>query len=190
MQPTSIPARKLTYDDLLAMPDDGLRHELIDGVHYVTASPVARHQIIAGNLYFLIRLHLTRAEQGRILFAPLDIVFSMFDVVEPDLLFVSNERRQVLTERNVQGSPDLVVEILSPSTARRDEGVKLELYGRQQVREYWVVDPDSNTIRVYRRRDADLTLVDELHEPDAALSSPLLPGLALPLRKIFESDAP
>jgi Uma2 family endonuclease len=186
MQPAATPARKLTYDDLLAIPEDGKRHELIDGVHHVTASPVPQHQIILGNLYFLIRQHLDANPVGRAYLSPLDIVFSMFDVVEPDLVYVSSERGQIVTAKHVHGSPDLLVEILSRSTAARDEGIKLELYDRYDVREYWVLDPEQAVIRVYRRPAGRLVLVEELAGSDAALTSLLLPGLTLPLAKIFE----
>jgi Uma2 family endonuclease len=114
------------------------------------------------------------------------VVFSNFDVVEPDLLFVSTERAEVLTERNVQGAPDLVVEVGSPSTRRRDEQTKLQLYERCGVQEYWVVDPDLDAVKVYRlvegryQRAAELTLAAQ-----GVLTSPLIPGLALSLADIF-----
>ncbi len=128
--------RKLTYQDFVEFPDDGKLHELIDGVHYVTPSPVRPHQRLVGNLYFLVRLHLERHGGGEVLLSPFDVVFTPFDIVEPDLLYVSDARRRILTEKNVQGSPDLVVEVASPSTRRRDEGVKLKLYDRSEVVEY------------------------------------------------------
>ena len=118
--------------------------------------------------------------------APFDVVFSDFDVVEPDLLFVSRERAEVLTEKNVQGAPDLVVEVGSPATRRRDEKTKLQLYERFGVQEYWVVDPDLDAIKVYRlvegryQRAAELTLA--AHD---VLSTPLMPGLELSLADIF-----
>ena len=177
---------KLTYDDFVHFPDDGKRHELIDGEHYVTPSPNTRHQTIVRELVVLIGTHLKRHPAGKIFTAPLDVVFSDFDVVEPDLLFVSSDRAQVLTEKNVQGAPDLVVEIGSPATRRRDEKTKLQLYERFGVQEYWVVDPDLDVIKVYRlvegryQRAAELTLA--AHD---VLSTPLIPGLELSLADIF-----
>ena len=117
------PGLKLTYDDFLLFPDDGKRHELIDGEHYVTPSPNLRHQEISGRLYLLIGTWLQDHPVGRIFYAPLDVLFSRFDVVEPDLLYVSNERvPALLSGQYVTGAPDLVVEIASPGTrkARRD----------------------------------------------------------------------
>ena len=180
------PGVKLTYEDFVHFPDDGKRHELIDGEHYVTPSPNRRHQQISGELFGLIWSHLKRHPAGEIYAAPFDVVFSNFDVVEPDLLFVSSERARVLTDNNVQGAPDLVVEIGSPATRRRDEKTKLPLYERFGVQEYWVVDPDVDVIKVYRlvegryQRVAELTLAAR-----DALSTPLMPGLELSLTDIF-----
>jgi Uma2 family endonuclease len=111
----------------------------------------------------------------------------MFDIVEPDLLFISDARRHILTRRNVRGAPDLVVEVRSESTARRDQGVKLKLYDRRGVLEYWVVDPEAEAIRVYRRRGQRLELSQELGgDPEAVLTTAPLPGMSLPLAKIFD----
>ena len=135
------PARKLTYRDFLKFPDDGNRHELIDGVHYVSPSAVPRHQVILCELFFQVRLHLEAQPQGTVLLSPCDVVFTLFDIVVPDLFFVQAGRAGIVGEKNIQGAPDLVVEILSPSTRRRDEGVKLALYDRGGVSEYWVIAP-------------------------------------------------
>jgi Uma2 family endonuclease len=178
---------KLTYDDFVLFPDDGMRHELIDGEHYVTPSPNNRHQTISANFHLLIGNWLRVHPVGKIWYAPFDVIFSPSDVVEPDLLFVSNERRdQVETDANVQGSPDLVVEIGSPSTRRRDETIKRALYERAGVSEYWVVDPELEVVRVYRREGERFAQPVELAlEAGAVLTTPLLPGLELPLSEIF-----
>ena len=142
---------KLTYDDFLLFPDDGQRHELIDGEHYVTPSPNTAHQRIVGNLYFALRGYLHAHTMGEVFMAPFDVVFSQFDVVEPDLLYISKERREVLTTQNVRGAPDLVIEVGSPGTRRRDETIKRRLFERSGVPEYWIVDPDLDVVRLYRR---------------------------------------
>lgn len=186
MRTTESTDRRLTYQDYLRFPDDGNRHELIDGAEYVTPMPALRHQRIVGEVHGLIWQHLKQYGGGEILLSPFPVVFSLFDVVEPDLLYISDARRSILTTAHVQGSPDLVVEVLSPSTRRRDAGIKLRLYGRAGVTEYWMVDPASDTIRVYRRVKGSLTLVVELnHTAGSALRSPLLPGLSLPLDQVF-----
>ena len=178
---------KLTYDDFLLFPDDGQRHELIDGEHYVTPSPNIRHQDISGRLHLLIGNWLRAQRLGRVFYAPLDVRFSMFDVVEPDLLYVSNERAaDLLAGQHVMGAPDLVVEIGSPSTRQRDETVKRRLYENSSVVEYWVVDPDIDVIRVYRRDGNRFARPMELsREAGDVLTSPLFPGLDIALSNVF-----
>ena len=105
---------RMTYEDLLLLPDDGLRHELIDGVHYVTASPVTRHQRILRKLAVEIELWLRDHPIGEMFFAPLDVVLSRYDVVVPDLIYVSAERSGGIEEKGLFAAPDLAVEILSP----------------------------------------------------------------------------
>jgi Uma2 family endonuclease len=178
---------KLTYDDFLLFPDDGKRHELIDGEHYVTPSPNIRHQRISGKLYLLIGSWLEANPIGQLFYAPLDVVFSNFDVVEPDLLYMSNARAQeVLTEKHVSGVPELVIEIGSRGTRKRDETVKRRLYERVAVDEYWIVDPAIDAIRVFRRSGGAFGRPQELSaEAGDALETPLLPGLTIPLARIF-----
>ena len=142
------PGVKLTYDDFVQFPDDGLRHELIDGEHYVTPSPNTKHQTISINFTVLIGGWLELHPIGHLFHAPFDVVFSKFDVVEPDLLYLSNARAaDALTPLHVRGVPELVVEIGSPGTRKRDETIKRRLYERTGVSEYWVVDPEIDTIR-------------------------------------------
>src|SRR5688572_20204160 len=172
---------KLTYDDFLLFPDDGLRHELIDGEHYVTASPNLKHQRVSGNLHFLIRAWLEQHPVGVVFYAPFDVVFTRFDVVEPDLLYMSHARaKEALTAANVQGVPELVIEIGSPSTRKRDETIKKGLYERAGVSEYWVVDPDIDVIRIYRRNADGFARAIELSaEAGDVLTTPLFDGLQL-----------
>lgn len=124
--------------------------------------------------------------------APFDVVFSNFDVVEPDVLFVSDERAtQIMTAKNVQGAPDLVVEVGSPSTRRRDEKLKQQLYERFGVSEYWVIDPELESIKVYRAVEGRYVRTHELTlEHSDVLTTPLLPGLELPLIRIFKNAHP
>jgi Uma2 family endonuclease len=178
---------KLTYDDFVLFPDDGMRHELIDGEHYVTPSPNRKHQKVSGNLHLLVGAWLEEHPVGQIFYAPFDIVFSKYDVVEADLLYMSNERAsQVLTQANVQGAPEIVVEIGSPGTRRRDETIKRNLYEREAVTEYWIVDPELDVVRVYRRgADGFDRPIELTAENGDVLTTPLLPGLPLPLARIF-----
>lgn len=179
--------QKLTYDDFLLFPDDGQRHELIDGEHYVTPSPNIRHQRISKRLLVLMDVWLQEHSLGEVFGAPLDVRFSNIDVVEPDVLYVSNERAtELLAGQHVTGSPDLIIEIVSPTTRQRDETIKRRLYERSNVLEYWVVDPDIDVIRVYRRDGDRFARPLELwREAGDVLTTPLLPGLEIPLLHVF-----
>ena len=181
------PGQKLTYDDLLQLPDDGLRHEVIDGEHYVTPSPIPRHQRILGNLHFLFRTWLEHHPAGEVYFANLDVILSAHDVVVPDLMYATNERlADIATVKNWRGAPNLIVEIGSPGTRRRDETIKRRLYERSGVDEYWIVDPETDVVRICRReRDAFARVIELSLEAGDVATTPLLPGLELPLSGIF-----
>jgi Uma2 family endonuclease len=180
--------RKLTYEDYVRIPDDGRRHEIIDGEHYVTAAPFLPHADVSTELAAQLRLFVRRHRLGRVYHAPCDVLLSEHDVVQPDVLFVSNARARILSDRkNVKGAPDLVIEILSKSTRRLDEETKLDLYDRYDVLEYWIVDPDRRTVQAYRRVAEGLRLSSEISAAAGdALTSPLLPGFSLPLAAVFE----
>ena len=178
--------RKLTYEDYLRFPEDGDRHEILDGEHYVTAAPYPRHQSVLVELTSWIAPFVRQHRLGRLYVAPVDVLLGRHDVVQPDLLFISNASMKILTEKNVQGAPDLVIEILSDSTRKRDEGIKLERYEVLGVQEYWVVDPKHNEARIYRRSTERLQQVAELKAAARdLLTSPFLPGLEIPLFEIF-----
>ena len=178
--------RKLTYDDYVLFPDDGKRHELIDGEHYVTPSPNLRHQRVLLNLTLLLGAFVRERSVGQVFFAPLDTLLSPHDVVEPDLLFVSNARTEILTAPNVKGAPDLVVEVLSPSNRRHDEVLKLELYERAGVTEYWLVDPEAETVKVFRRSGDRFARAELYSRRDGDLvNTALLPGLDVALEAVF-----
>jgi Uma2 family endonuclease len=117
-------------------------------------------------------------------FAPLDVVLSNYDVAQPDVLFVSNERSGIITEANVQGAPDLVIEVLSPRTAQYDRGYKRTLYGRFGVREYWLVDPEAEAVEVLTGSDRGL-VAHATYRLGDTLASPLLPELDVGIQEIF-----
>ena len=188
MSSTARPDVRLTYDDFLLFPDDGMRHELIDGEHYVTPSPNRRHQQLLGRLHLAFADHLrVHPVQEEVYFAPFDVILSSWDVVEPDLLFVAGDQLGILTDKNIVGAPALVVEILSPATRKRDQQIKRRLFERSGVREYWMVDPDENTIVVHRRDEAGAfpRAGEFAAEGRAVLTSPLLAAFLLPLDQLF-----
>ena len=178
---------KLTYEDFCGFPADGKRHELVDGEHFMSPAPNLKHQVVIGSLFVALTSYLRGNSVGRAFVAPVDVVLSDFDVVEPDLVFVLRERFAILTEANVQGAPDLVVEVLSESTRRHDLVTKRRLYGRFGVREYWVIDPVIDTVLIFTLEGSTLERRAELElEAGSVLTSALLPGLKLPLAAIFE----
>lgn len=134
--------------DYMELPEDGPRFQLMRGWLVREPSPTERHQRAIGNLHVFLRRWVSAGRSGVVYLAPFDVVLSDEDVVQPDILFVSAERRSVVTPKNVQGAPDLVVEVLSPGTDRRDRVVKLRIYAEAGVREAWVVDPWAETLEV------------------------------------------
>jgi Uma2 family endonuclease len=175
---------RLTYDDYVQIPDDGLRHEIIEGEHYVTPSPSTRHQRILLKLSHLIQSYLDTHPIGEIFFAPFDVLLSEFNVFEPDLVYISKQRAHQLNEKNLQGAQDLAVEILSPSTRSRDQRLKRDVYERTGVQEYWIVDPDGDAIEVFVHAGNGFAQPRRFSRGET-LTTRLLPGLELPLERIL-----
>lgn len=176
---------KLSYEDFVLLPDDGMRHELLDGEHVVTPSPSRRHQKTVMNLIRLLDSVVRSGRLGELYAAPFDVVLSRHDVVDPDLLFVSRQRLDRLTDANVQGAPDLVIEVLSPSTAARDEAIKRRIYDKFGVVEYWLVDPEARIVRIVRFGEESGGAERRLG-PAEALDTTLLPGLRVVVADVFE----
>jgi Uma2 family endonuclease len=142
---------QITWQAVQQLPDDGKRHEAIGGELYGTPVPDLRHQRISMHLMIALAEIVKEGRLGEIFHAPLGVEFpATGEGVQPDLLFVSNERRGILAPEWLKGAPDLVVEIASPVTAIRDRSIKLDLYERQGVAEYWIVDPDQDAVEVWR----------------------------------------
>lgn len=141
---------RITWADAQLMPEDGKRYEAIDGELYVTAAPSRRHQWISGNLQAELRELLQEPGTGWVYHAPIGVEFPATEEgVQPDLIFVARASAEKLVDEGIRGAPDLVVEILSPSTAGRDRSIKLKLYKRQGVTQYWIVDPDAESVEVW-----------------------------------------
>jgi Uma2 family endonuclease len=178
--------RPYTWDDLAAMPEDNLRREVIDGELQVNPSPDWWHQELAGSIYLLLR---ERGRQfGRAAIAPLDVRLSAFDSVQPDVLFIRSERLGIIAEDGrVTGAPDLVVEIVSPSTASIDRVRKFALYFRSGVAEYWLVDPRSRSLAIYRLTDHEYAEIPA--GEDGAIPSSVISGLRVSPDDLF-ADLP
>ncbi len=177
------PVVKFTCEDYLNTPEDK-RYELLDGELIMTPAPGELHQSISILLGSKLFQFVDENSLGRVYNAPFDVVLSDTDVVQPDLLFVSNARGHIITPENIQGAPDLVIEILSPSTATRDRTFKRTLYARHGVKEYWMVDTTAKDITVLLLGDRGFEVVDTCGEGEA-LTSPTLQGFRLNLDDIF-----
>jgi len=143
------PARVIwTYSDYRGLPDDGNRYEIIDGDLHVTPAPTTTHQTVSKRIQLALMLQVEEPGQGIVFNAPIDVIFSETQAVQPDLLVVRSERRAIISERGIEGAPDLVVEILSPSTETRDRTQKSKLYASHGVAEYWLVDCSAHAVEV------------------------------------------
>ena len=172
---------KLTYEDFLVLPNDGRRHEILDGEHYVNPSPNTKHQMASMRLVLALGEFVYAHNLGQIFHAPYDVVLSDHDILEPDVIFVSTARRAIITDANIHGAPDLVIEILSPSNHAYDERVKYHAYERFGVGEYWIVNPEAETVTIFRRAGNKFIRT----ETADAITTPLLPGFALAVNTIF-----
>jgi len=181
--------KEWSYEEFMSLPEGGpFRYEIIDGELCMTPSPNTRHQEISKNLFFKIESFLRKNPLGKVFYAPYDVVFSkdLLQVVEPDLVFVLKERSAIIGEKNIQGVPDLLVEILSPSTESSDRRLKHSLYERFGVPEYWIVDPARDVVLIFRLSAGRYPAPLEYGQGDH-LESPLLPGLSISLSEIFPS---
>ena len=183
---TTPPKTKLTYEDYAQTPA-GERWELIDGELSMVPSPNRAHQRSQLRLGARMSFFTDERDLGEV-YADFDVVLSDTETVRPDLLFVAKGRLSIITADNVQGAPDLVVEIRSPSTARRDWITKRELYARHGVQEYWIADAEASTITVMTLDDGILQ-VTAVYGLGETLLSPTLPGFTPSIDDIFRFEA-
>ena len=172
-----------TYEDLLHTPDDGKRYEVLEGDLVVSPAPSWKHQRVVSALVRLFH----RAEDAAVgvaCTAPMDVVLSEHDVVEPDLLFIARERLGIVTDDNIQGPPDLVVEIISPNSRKRDVIIKRDIYERYGVRFYWLVDPEEETVRVFELQDGVYGEPGTL-KAGQQLGCALFPGITQDVGQLF-----
>jgi Uma2 family endonuclease len=175
---------RVSFAELEQWPDDGRRYELYDGEVIVVPMPLPRHQRVALNLSEILREY-ERATGGIVFGSPIDIVFSEHNVLQPDLTFFTAERRHLLDMMEAtRVPPDLAVEVLSRSTEARDRGRKMELYARFGVSEYWIVNPVTNTLEIYRLDSNRYALAGACGSADSA-ASPTLPGLTITGARVF-----
>jgi Uma2 family endonuclease len=174
--------KKLTYADYEKIPADRFRHEIVGGEEWSTPTPYLNHQAAVGGLLSLLGGYVSSRKLGQVFVAPTDVLLSEHDIVQPDVLFISAQRASILTEANIQGAPDLVVEVLSPWSVSMDRGPKLALYERSGVAEYWIVDPPSKMVEI---REFGATRRTRVYKEGQSFESALLPGLVVKLSDVF-----
>ncbi|MBE7466425.1 MAG: Uma2 family endonuclease [Planctomycetes bacterium] len=175
---------KYNYRAYRSLPENGKRYQLVAGELLVSPSPKTRHQVILRRLTMALTEMVEKKRWGQVYFAPLDVVLSDEDVVQPDLFYVSKARASIVREEGVFGGPDLCVEILSPSTCELDREAKRTLYARHGVLEYWIVDPDADVLQVFRLQEDAERAVKTLGAKDT-LTSALFEGFAAELGGVF-----
>ena len=178
-----VTTRRLTYQDYANLEGDE-RYELLDGELILVASPNRDHQTVSLRLASRMLSFVDENGLGWVFEAPFDVLFTDTDVVQPDIMFISREREHILTRANVQGAPDLIVEILSPSSSTRDWRAKRELYAAHGVREYWIIDPTNRIVSVMLLQDGVLQIEQTRTEDDTATST-VLEGFNVNLDSIF-----
>ena len=179
------PNVRYTYTDYINLePYEVRRYELIDGEICVVPSPTPNHQRIAGKLYRILGEYADSSDSGQAFIAPLDVVLSDEDVLQPDIIFIAKERLGIVGEQNIQGAPDLVIEVLSPGTADRDRTIKRARYARFGVREYWLVEPISKTIEVLKASQEGFETM-RIYPEGTYVESPVLADLQLDVNSVF-----
>lgn len=184
--PMQMPEGKiiLTYDDYVALPTDRNRYEILDGELSVTPAPIPKHQTASLNLGITIGGFVKQRDLGKLFTAPIDLILESTAVLQPDLVFISKERLQIITQRAIEGAPDLVIEILSPSTGRNDRGSKAQIYARHQIPFYWIVDPERESIEIYRLYDGSYKLETTL-AGNSPMAAPPFSGLQMVACELF-----
>jgi Uma2 family endonuclease len=177
-------APPLTVAEYKLLPETGPRYQLIEGDLYMAPAPNRYHQTISRNLEYILMQYLEEHPIGELYDAPFDVYLSNVDVFQPDILFVSNDNRRILTDAGAEGPPNLVAEVLSPKTRNLDLIQKCRVYAREGVRELWILDPEPQTVVVYRF-DEDLSNPVMTRTVTETLTSPIFPGLEIVLEKVF-----
>jgi Uma2 family endonuclease len=184
MAPVKVVRPRVSYADLERAPEDGRRYELYDGEVYVVPAPLPRHQVVQQLIAELLRRY-AQACGGFAVDSPIDIVFSEYDVLQPDIVFFAPSRAHLIDlDHVIRHPPDLCVEIVSPSTEATDRGRKMQMFARYGVTEYWIVDPGTRTIEIHRLGDGAYVL-QETKSGAESVTSPVVPGLTFRADSIF-----
>lgn len=185
-KPMRIPEGKivLTYEDYVEIPNDGKRYELLEGELAVTPAPNPEHQAASVNLIVTLSQHIRSNDLGLLYHAPIDLILDATSVLQPDLLFIAKSRQSIITSKGIEGAPDLVIEILSPSTQRNDRITKAQIYARHKITWYWIADPEQRVLEIHRLEADGYRLVTTLHG-DSPLAAPPFNDLKFCAKDIF-----
>lgn len=181
---TTRPMLPMTYDEYALLPQDRNRHEVIEGELYMTPSPSRDHQAVVTLLGSILLEHALSRGLGMVFVAPLDVVLTETNVLQPDILFLRAGRVPPRGAKNVSVPPDLIVEVVSPSSAEQDRELKMQVYARHGVPHYWIVDSDARTLEIYALA-GDAYAAAGMFSGDATATTPLFPGLAIPLARLW-----
>ena len=173
---------KFTYRDYCGIPDDGKRHEIIDGEHFMNPAPNTYHQTVSRKIQFQLFAQIELHERGFVYDAPTDLQLSDHDVIQPDIIVVLKANKTIITPTKIKGVPDLVVEILSPSTEKNDRERKYALYQKSGIPEYWLVDPEDHAIAQFVLRDASYALLQTASEE---ITPQHIPDVGVDLRQVW-----
>jgi Uma2 family endonuclease len=177
-------ATKMTYAQYCLLPEDGKQYEVIDGELFMTPAPRPKHQRIVLRLAEELSRFVRENSRGEVFISPIDVLLEEHTFLQPDVLFIRKERLDIVKEEAIEGPPDLVVEVLSPSTFYKDLRKKMTAYSQFGVQEYWIVDPETETVEIYARRDDKLELAHKF-SPGEAVESALLPGWRLAVKDVL-----
>jgi Uma2 family endonuclease len=177
-------AKHWTYQDYLELDDEN-RYEIISGELLMAPAPTFKHQYISANIEKLINFHLQNNDLGILIHAPLDIIFSDKYILQPDIIFIANENLSIIVEHGIEGVPDMIIEIISPSTMWRDRHEKMTTYESFGVNEYWIVDPENQTIDQYLLNEGVYS-IHNFFEHDQTIKSQVINGLELGLESVFQ----
>jgi len=180
------PSVLVTAQDYRLMPETGPRYQLIEGELFMSPAPNRFHQKVSGNIYFLLRSYLERNPAGELYDAPFDVFLGEHAVFQPDILFIANNRRSILTDEGAEGAPNLVIEVLSESTAHLDRQTKRKVYAASGVDELWLVDPEAKTVELFLlQKNAERP--EASYRSNDSFESPCFPGLRILLTDVFKS---
>ena len=187
MSTTVLQEKKVwTYDDYLTLPDDLNTYEIIEGELYMTPAPTTKHQKITRNLFRILDQYVSQQHSGEVLFSPIDVVLAPLNVVQPDIVYISKENLSIITEKNIQGAPDLVIEILSPGTIQKDRITKMKVYAKHGIKHLWLIDPDNQTLEAFELDRRKTYRVINALAGKEDFTPPLFKGLTIRLKEVWD----